>query len=244
MALLRPNPRQNGKQHLLINTVSSSLTESRRPYLSETFTICTDDPKHPIQFSIYGYLITLSTSPVLKSLFNDPKARAKGIILHDTKANTLRGYVHWLHTRQLLSKKPEGFKSYPELIDFYLLGETLKDQVFCQQAIDAMLIVRYDGRKWPGQQITNDIWERTSPDSPLRKVMKELWMSTNVDKAMRCLKTAPEPGYHRDVILSLLEELISRGVFVKEATFSGKSRKEVEEACRKFVQGMKIEEVK
>jgi hypothetical protein len=74
--------------------------------------------------------------------------------------------------------------------------------------------------------------------------MKELWMSTNVDKAMRYLKTAPEPGYHRDVILSLLEELISRGVFVKEATFSGRSRKEVEDVCRKFVEGMKIEEMK
>lgn len=69
-------------------------------------------------------------------------------------------------------------------------------------------------------------------------------MSTNVDKAMRCLKTAPEPGYHRDVILSLLEELISRGVFVKEATFSGKSRKEVEDTCRKFVQGVKTEQAK
>lgn len=69
-------------------------------------------------------------------------------------------------------------------------------------------------------------------------------MSTNVEKAMRCLKTGPEPGYHRDVILSLLEELISRGVFVKEATFSGRSRKEVDKACRKFVQGMKIEHLK
>lgn len=207
-------------------------------------TVCTDDPKQPIQFPIYGYLITTSTSHVLKSLFNDPRARAKGIVLHDTKANTLRGYVHWLHTRQFLSKKPEGFNSYSELINLYLLGETLKHQTFCQQAIDAMIVLRYDGRKWPGHQITNEIWERTSPDSPLRKVMKELWMSTNVDKAMRYLKTAPEPGYHRDVILSLLEELISRGVFVKEATFSGRSRKEVEDVCRKFVEGMKIEEMK
>ena len=223
--------------------MSISLTNNRRPYLSDTFTICTDDPQRPIEFSIYGYIITTSTSDVLKSLFNDPKARAKGIVLHHTKANTLRGYVHWLHTRQFLSKNPEGFKSYTELIDFYLLGEVLKDQTFCQQAVDAMIAIRYDGRKWPGYHVTNDIWERTSPDSPLRKVMKELWMSTNVDKAMRCLKTAPKPGYHRDVILSLLEELISRGVFVKEATFSGKSRKEVADTCRKFLQGMKTEQM-
>ena len=66
-------------------------------------------------------------------------------------------------------------------------------------------------------------------------------MSTNVDKAMRYLKTAPEPGYHRDLILGLLEELIGRGIFVKEATFSGRTRKQVEEACRKFVQSMKVE---
>jgi hypothetical protein len=233
--------RQKGKQRFFLDYSSGSLTKVCRPSLSDTLTVCTDDPQHPIQFSIYGYLITTSTSHILKSLFNDPRARAKGIVLHDTKANTLRGYVHWLHTRQFLSKKPEGFNSYSELIDFYLLGEILKDQTFCQQAIDAVIVLRYDGRKWPGHQITNEIWERTSPDSPLRKVMKELWMSTNVDKAMRYLKTAPEPGYHRDVILSLLEELISRGVFVKEATFSGRSRKEVEDVCCKFVQGMKVD---
>jgi hypothetical protein len=78
-----------------------------------------------------------------------------------------------------------------------------------------MIVLRYEGRKWPGYQITNDIRERTSPDSPLRKVMKELWMSTNVDKAVRYLKTAPEPGYHKDLILGLLEELISREIIVK-----------------------------
>jgi hypothetical protein len=104
-----------------------------------------------------------------------------------------------------------------------------------------MIVLRYEGRRWPGYQVTNDIWERTSPDSPLRKVMQELWMSTDVDKAMRYLKTAPEPRYLKDLILSLLEELIRRGVFVKEATFSGRSRKEVEDTCRRFVQEMKVE---
>lgn len=46
------------------------------------------------------------------------------------------------------------------------------------------------------------------------------------------------------VIPSLLKGLIFRRVFVKEATFSERSHKEVEDACRKFVQGMKIEQVK
>ena len=142
--------------------------------------------------------------------------------MHEIQADTLRGYVHWLHTRELLSKKPEGFISYPELINFYLLGEVLKDPIFCEQAVDFMLLLRYDGRKWPGYKITNDVWERTSPDSPLREIMKELWMSTNVDKATRYFKAAPESGYHKEFILSLLEELVSRGLFVKEVTFSGR----------------------
>ena len=211
-------------------------------------TICTDDGSpQSSQFSIYGYIITTSTSHVLRSLFKDPAARAKGIILHETRADSLRGYVHWLYTRKLVSRKdharPEGsFESYPELIDYYLLGEVLKDTTFCQRAVDAMIVLRYEGRKWPGYQVTNNIWERTSPDSPLREVMKELWMSTNVDKAMRYLKTAPEPGYHRDLIVGLLEELIGRGIFVKEATFSGRTRKQVEEVCRKFVQSMRVED--
>jgi hypothetical protein len=67
--------------------------------------------------------------------------------------------------------------------------------------------------------------------------MKELWASTLVDKAMGCLKSAPEPGYPKDLILSLLEVMAGRSVLVSEATFSGKCRKEVESACRELVQG-------
>lgn len=150
MMLLHQIMQEKSEILFLLDAMSLSLTKNRRPYLSDTFTICTDDPQRPIEFSIYGYIITSSTSDVLKSLFNDPKTRAKGIVLHHTKANTLRGYVHWLHTRQFLSKRPGGFKSYTELIDFYLLVEVLKDQVFCQQAVDVMIAIRYDGKKWPG----------------------------------------------------------------------------------------------
>jgi hypothetical protein len=38
-----------------------------------------------------------------------------------------------------------------------------------------------------------------------------------------------EPSFHRDVVLSLLDKLIPRGVLVKEATLSGRNRREIEE---------------
>jgi hypothetical protein len=143
-----------------------------------------------------------------------------------------------LHTRQLVCRKKGNFTSFPELVDLYLLGETLKDQTFCVEVVYAIVDVRYEARKWPGCTVINDVWERTEPESPLRKVMKELWASTLVDKAMGFLKTAPEPGYPKDLILSLLEMMARRSVLVSESTFSGKSRKEVENACREFVQGV------
>jgi hypothetical protein len=212
-----------------------------RARLTETLTICTDEHLDPSnQFLIYGYIITTSTSRLLKTLFEDPKARAKGIILHNTKTDILHSYVHWLHTRELVSRNKEGFSSYPELVDLYLLGETLEDRTFCQEVVDAIVDVRYEARKWPGCTVINDVWERTAPESPLRKVMKELWASTLVDKAMVFLKTAPEPGYPKDLILSLLETLAGRSVLVSEATFSGKCCKEVENACREFVRRMGI----
>lgn len=181
-----------------------------------------------------------STSNLLKSLFNDEKVREQGIILHDTDTDILRGYVHWLHTRQLISRKGRSLKSYPELVNLYLVGETLKDSIFCQEVVDTMIILRYDFRKWPGHSILNNVWERSSPESPLRKVMKELWMSKSVYKAMELLKTAPEPGYPKDLILSLLDELVGRSIFVKEATFSGKCRKEVESICRGYVASIEL----
>jgi hypothetical protein len=175
------------------------------------------------------------TSRLLKTLFEDPKARAKAIILHNTKTDILHGYVHWLHARQLVSRKSGYFSSYPELVDLYLLGETLEDRTFCEEVVYAIVDVRYEARKWPGCSVINSVWERTEPESPLRKIMKELWASTLVDKAMVFLKTAPEPGYLKDLVLSLLEVLTGRSVLVSEATFSGKCRKEVENACLGFV---------
>ena len=67
-------------------------------------------------------------------------------------------------------------------------------------------------------------------------------MSTSVYKAMGFLKTAPEPGYPKDLVLGLLDELVGRSVLVKEATFSGKCRKEVESACRNFLESMATED--
>lgn len=210
-----------------------------RSNLTETLAICPDDdPNQSTQFVVYGYIITTSTSSVLKTLFENDKAREKGVVLHDTSTDILRGYVHWLHTRRLISRKGKVFRSYPELVNLYLVGETLKDATFCQEVADAMVIVRYEFRKWPGHVTLNDVWERTSPESPLRKVMKELWMSTSVYKAMGFLKTAPEPGYPQDLVLSLLDELVGRSILVKEATFSGKCRKEVESIRRGFVTTM------
>lgn len=197
-----------------------------------------DDQNQSSQFPIYGYIIITSTSDLLKSLFNDKRAREKGIILHDTNTDVLRGYIHWLNTRQLISRKGKVFRSYPELVNLYIVGETLKDSTSCQEVVEVMIIVRYDFRKWPGHVILNDVWERTSPKSPLRKVMKELWISTSVYKAMGFLKTAPEPGYPKYLVLSLLDELVGRSILVKEATFSGKCRKEVESICRGFVASM------
>jgi hypothetical protein len=214
-----------------------------RARLTATLTICTDEHLDPSsQFLIYGYIITTSTSRLLKALFEDPKARAKGIILHNTKTDILHGYVHWLHTRQLVSSKMEDFSSYPELVDLYLLDETLEDRTFCQEVVDAIVDVRYEARKWPGCSVINDVWERTAPESPLRKVMKELWASTLVDKAMGFLKTAPEPGYPKDLILSLLGVLAERSVLVSEATFSGKWRVLVASLCGEWGLGTMTED--
>lgn len=168
-----------------------------------------------------------------------------GIVLHDVKPDILKRYVDWLHTRKLWAQKDDERMSYAQLIDFYFLGELVEDTVFCEVIVDALIDMRYevedfDGRPTrplPGCALMNDVWQRTSPDSPLRKVMKELWMSALVNKAMKFLTNAPEPGYPKALILDLLAGMVER-MDCEGATFSGKSRKEVEETCRGFMKGI------
>lgn len=168
-----------------------------------------------------------------------------GIVLHDVKPDVLQRYVDWLHARKIWGQKDDETMSYAQLIDLYFLGELVEDLVFCGVVVDALIAMRYeveefDGRPTrplPGCATMNGVWERTSADSPLRKVMKELWMSALVAKAMKFLTSAPEPGYPKDLIFDLLAGMVDR-MDCEGATFSGKSRKEVEETCRGLMEGV------
>lgn len=214
-------------------------------------TICIDEQSdHPTEFLIYGYIILTSTSHLLQKLFSNKAARKMGIVLHDVKPDILKRYVDWLHFRKLWAQKDDEKMSYAQLIDLYFLGELVEDPVFSEVVVDALIDMRFevedfDGRPTrplPGCAFMNDVWERTSSDSPLRKVMRELWMSALVTKAMKFLTGAPEPGYPKDLILDLLAGMVDR-MDCEGATFSGKSRKEVEETCRGFMEGIILRKV-
>ena len=208
--------------------------------------ISADKTQHePTEFAIYGFVITTSTSCLLQKLFRNKAARKRGVIIHDTKPSILAGYIHWLQTRKFWAQKCDESMTYAELIDYFFLGELVEDPNFCEVIVDAIIAMRYEveefngkpTRPLPGAAVMNKVWEQASLDSPIRKVMTELWMSALVTKAMKFLTSAGEPGYPKELILALLAEIVERGDFEDE-NFSKKNRKDVEESCRGYLRGV------
>jgi len=66
---------------------------------------------------------------------------------------------------------------------------------FCERVVEA-LIVKQDGFVWPPlQPDVSFVWERTLPTSPLRRMIKEIWLTMPISMAVQTFKDSPKTPY-------------------------------------------------
>lgn len=165
---------------------------------------------------------------------NRKEAREKNIVLHNFDTPALEGYVHWMYTGYIRPRlKAAG--TYRELFEMYLLGDFLKDMVFCQSLVNLVIDTRCNGIcDLPLQPEVCFVWERTLPVCPLRGVIGELWLATPVSLSIKMLRLDPNSPYPMDFVLDLFHELSEHPNKTGFSSYSGKSPNEVKATCQSF----------
>jgi hypothetical protein len=151
-------------------------------------------------------------------------------VLHEFDTLTLEGYVHWMYTTTIQPKLGK-VGHWMEVLELYLLGDFLKDMAFCQRLTH---IVASQRGGPPGQPEVCFVWERTLPLCPLRRVIRELWLATPVDRTIAMLGKDPESPYPMDFVLDMFHELSKHVKNPKRSSYSGKTHEEVIATSKTF----------
>jgi hypothetical protein len=134
------------------------------------------------------------------------------------------------------STQPESVSM--QCVKLYLLGDYLSDTVFCEAVVEKM-VDRGQERRLPCAAAITLVWGNTPESSPLRAVIKELWLDQKIAIVVKCLK---ERSFPSAFVLNLLEGLVSNNRFFCEQTFSGKSGEEVGKSCIDYVKTLHPEQ--
>lgn len=159
-------------------------------------------------------------------------------MLQEFDTSSLEGYVHWMYTGTIPPKLGSG-GCYMELFELYLLGDFLKDMVFCQRLIYIIASQRSGPPLQPGVCF---VWERTLPSCPLRRTIRELWLATPVDRSIAMLRKDPDSPYPMDLpypmdfVLDMFNELSKHVKQLKLSSYSGKTPEEVVATCKNFTE--------
>jgi hypothetical protein len=161
-------------------------------------------------------------------------------VLHEFDTSSLEGYVHWMYTGSIPPKLGSG-GFYMELFELYLLGDFLKDTVFCQRLI---YIVASQRGGPPLQPSVCFVWEHTLPSCPLCRVIRELWLATPVDHSIALLAKDPDSPYPMGFVLDMFHELSKHVKNLKLPSYSGKTPEEVVATSKNFIEDPAPEEKK
>lgn len=154
-------------------------------------------------------------------------------MVHGVNQPTLESYLHWMYTDCILER--EKAKHYGGLFALYLLGDSPNDALFCEQVIEAIICMK-DGFVWPPlQPDVSFVWEHTLPTSPLRRVIKEIWLNMPISSSVQAFQGYTQAPYPMDFVLKLFSTLVEHCNGATNTSFSGKTFDELKVACVNFV---------
>lgn len=205
---------------------------------SDTLILCVG-PRSK-EFTVHKSVATSSYKFIRAALSNDWKeAKDKRIQLANFAVRHFEIYLHWLYTKQLASQS-EGDLDYELLIPLYHIGDYLMDSNFCRHVLQALVDYRYMRNTVPNPQDISLVWQQTTEESPLRKVIRELWMSREIDNAVQCFQERPE--YSRDFILGMLAVMVRSHPELVAKKIANKTNEQTRAYCARYMSDLDAEE--
>lgn len=167
------------------------------------------------------------------------EAQEKQIGLEHIAEEVFEFYFHWLYTKQI-SEPQDGPVKWLLLVRLYLLGDYLMDRLLCRHVLQAIIDKTVDSKRLADSRSVSIVWEQTTDGSPLRKVIRELWMARQIDLAIESFQKHPE--YPREFILDMLTEMKTRHPELVKKRISDKLTAQVKADCLKYLSELDVEQ--
>jgi hypothetical protein len=119
-------------------------------------------------------------------------------------------------------------------VESYLLGDYLEDLTFCEAIVEGLVDLSCGPKhELPSATAVRLAWSKTNADSPLRAVIKELFLGVAIDSTVQVLLNGDD--FPCDFALDLFAGLVEHNKsFCKHST-SHKSDAQIRETCKGFV---------
>lgn len=133
------------------------------------------------------------------------------------------GKVPWMSTAPVYNSEREGDDiedlsdlEYGQLLDLYQLAFKVRNEAMLTTAVNALLAKYSDeGHPLPSMQMIADTYQKTKPDSPLRRLLVNMHVWSQWSGRSDCLPKCPEEDYNEsiyDVTCSLITHRAKAGL--------------------------------
>lgn len=119
------------------------------------------------------------------------------------------------------------------------MGDFLQDLPFCEAVVLELCRQCDLYRNVLGPGVVSYVWEHTSPTCLLRKILKTLWLSRQLEITIQKLQTSNNE-LPQDVLVDLLQELIRRRPDLASESFGGETGEEARNQCRKIMKDARL----
>jgi DNA-dependent RNA polymerase auxiliary subunit epsilon len=158
----------------------------------------------------------------------------KRLRLPETQPEVLEVYLHWMYTGNVVLGPSPAEADTVFRVELYLLDDYLDDMAFCDAVVEGLVeLSRGHEQRLPSASAVQLAWSKTSAESPLRAVIKELFLGVAMDSMVENLLNNDDFPY--EFILDLLAGLMENNKSFCKRSISHKSDAQIREACKGFV---------
>lgn len=112
------------------------------------------------------------------------EAGERRVELSHTTVEVFEGYLQWLYTGQITVI---GNNEHNAMAQYFILGDYLDDPKFRGVALDGIMSTFLETNLVPGSVTVKLAWSETPPNSLLRQLISELWLTTRFSYALAWL---------------------------------------------------------
>lgn len=99
----------------------------------------------------------------------------------EDRSDVLLAYINWLYTSVIPVLDLSHKDGYTQLARYYVLGEKIQDDAFCDQIITAITKGSDSSGYFPGLTAIDIIYSGTPPGSPIRQLLLESYSARGLE---------------------------------------------------------------